>query len=74
MNRDHLTARVIDASTGEHLEGVPSYTLYEKARNGADVHARHYEGGWVYCAPRDLKWHARYGHEPRLVRIERSAP
>jgi hypothetical protein len=68
---DHLRATVVDAATGEPLEGVPTRILFVEARMSAPtpVYARHHEGSWVQVQSRHLGWHRAMGHDVRLVLV-----
>ncbi len=64
-----LDAQVIDATTGEKLDGVPDHLLW-MLHDGKAAHARHMDGHWYWVSPERLYWHERHGHEIRMVRVE----
>jgi hypothetical protein len=71
QTKPHLTARVVCAESGEDLDAPPSYTLWSNASRDPEqpLYARHHSGEYLYVEFRDLNWHKRHGHEPRLVKV-----
>lgn len=71
----YRSATVIDAETGERLEGVPTPILYAKSLEHGECHARRLADEtavwWLFVssAPHDLAWHAERGHHVRRVRV-----
>lgn len=65
--------RVIDATTGHELAGVPSRDLVDKAGIGNTVRARYSEGEWHFVKddPAHIDFCRCRGWEVRAVRVER---
>ena len=67
-----LDATVVDAETGEELDGVPDHLLF-MLHDGKTMNARHRDGCWYWVSPERLDWHRRHGHELRIVRVVEAA-